>query len=112
MILKTYKNNKMKYYQTKCGFIVDENLNKDFDQKEYKEFLSKNGTLIELEELTQYDKDALNEDLKNEYSKKISEIDGLTEAIERKSFDDTPIPSHIVYERELLKSEYNEKKYK
>jgi hypothetical protein len=51
-----------------------------------------------------------NSELKSNYSKMISEIQGLQEAIERFAFDGTAIPKEIVQERERLKMEYKASK--
>lgn len=44
--------------------------------------------------------------IRKEYSHRISSIDGLQEAIERKLIDGTEIPQNLLDERELLKEEY------
>ena len=47
------------------------------------------------------------ENLRFEYSQRISEIQGMREAIERNIIDGTPIPNEILEQREVLKNEYN-----
>jgi len=50
----------------------------------------------------------LNEQLRQEYSLKISNIKGMQEAIEKKAIEEIPIPQEIIDERERLKQEYKQ----
>ena len=49
------------------------------------------------------------ENLRLEYSQRISDIQGMREAIERNIIDGTNIPNDILEQREVLKNEYNTK---
>jgi len=44
--------------------------------------------------------------IREEYSYRISNINGMKEAMERFAMDGTPIPQSIIDEREILKTQY------
>lgn len=58
-------------------------------------------------EFTSNDNIKLIEYYRKKYSRLISNIDGMKEAIERSVMDGTPIPVEITTERERLKTEYH-----
>lgn len=74
---------------------------------DYKAFLESGGTVMESNDPN----DAILEQielLRIAYSRRISEIPGMQEAVERFAIDGTPIPQSIVDKREELKMEYQE----
>jgi len=52
-------------------------------------------------------KESLKKEIRLVYSKKISNIVGLQEYVERNILDSTPIPNEIVNSRDELKTEYH-----
>jgi hypothetical protein len=74
---------------------------------DYRSFLESGGTVIE----TNDPNDAILEQvelLRITYSRRITEIPGMQEAVERFAIDGTPIPQYIVDKRNELKTEYHE----
>jgi hypothetical protein len=74
---------------------------------DYKAFLESGGTVMETNDAN----DAILEQielLRIAYSRRITEIPGMQEALERFAIDGTPIPQDIVDRREELKTEYHE----
>jgi hypothetical protein len=74
---------------------------------DYKSFLESGGTVIESNDPNEIILDQI-ELLRIAYSRRISEIPGMQEAVERFAIDGTLIPQNIVDKREELKTEYHE----
>jgi hypothetical protein len=73
---------------------------------DYLEFLNSGGTVMETEDPAE-DLQIAIDSLRGIYSDRISKISGMPEAIERFTFDGTPIPQYILDERVRLKAEYH-----
>jgi len=74
---------------------------------DYKSFLESGGTVMEMNDPNEDELERI-ELLRIAYSRRISEIPGMQEALERFAIDGTPIPQDIVDKREELKTEYHE----
>jgi hypothetical protein len=74
---------------------------------DYKSFLESGGTVIESNDPNGVILEQI-ELLRIAYSRRISEIPGMQEAVERFIIDGTLIPQSIVDRREELKAEYHE----
>jgi len=73
---------------------------------DYLEFLNSGGTVMETEDQEE-DLQIAIDNLRRTYSDRISKISGMSEAIERFTFDGTLIPQSIIDERARLKAEYH-----
>lgn len=83
--------------------ILEENEQSFID---YLEFLNSGGTIMETDDPAENLQIAI-DSLRGIYSDRISKIPGMSEAIERFTFDGTPIPQLIIDERTRLRAEYH-----
>jgi hypothetical protein len=91
----------------KDGEIVVQN-DEDREFRKYAEYLENRNEVGFTELITDFDKKNLSEQVKREYSLKISNIVGMQEAIENKSIDGKEIPMEILEQRADLQKERDE----
>jgi hypothetical protein len=102
----------MTYFVTKGGYTVDENniiIPMDESSPLYQEYLIYilgGNSVYPTDFITQAEIDDGVVLIRKEYSERISNIEGLQEAIERKLIDGTDIPQELLDKRVELKNEY------
>lgn len=102
----------MAYFITKGGYTIDENnvvIPMDDTSPLYPAYLSylqNEGTVLQSEfETPEEIVDKVNA-IRKDYSDRISAIEGMQEAIERKLIEGIDIPQNILDKREFLRTEY------
>jgi len=72
----------------------------------YLELLKDDDNLDEDGFLSTIGKYNFNKEIRKVYSNKISNIEGMSEAVERFAIDGTPVPQTIINQRDALKTEF------
>ena len=102
----------MAYFITKGGYTIDENnvvipmIETSLLYQDYLAYLQNGGTVFDSEFETPEEIADRISIIRKEYSDKISAIEGMREAVERKLIEGLDIPQAILDQREALRAEY------
>jgi len=103
----------MTYFTTNGGYIIDENntiipmIESSLLYQDYRTYVIGGNEVFTTDYKTPEEIAEKILAIRKEYSYRISSIEGMQEAIERKLIDGTEIPQNLLDERNLIKEEYH-----